>query len=99
MNLSKLLQDRVRRKSLLSKVVEPDSLIPFFKNGMYMGWSGFTGVGYPKVMPVKLAGNLSTCLFILQNMLKRTICKVNYGLTCLWVLLQAQKLKTGTNSL
>lgn len=25
---------------------------------MYMGWSGFTGVGYPKIMPVLLADHV-----------------------------------------
>jgi acetyl-CoA hydrolase len=35
-----------------------DQLIPFFKDGMYMGWSGFTGVGYPKIMPTVLADHV-----------------------------------------
>lgn len=52
------LQSRIRRPALLSKVRAPESLIPFFKNGQYLGWSGFTGVGYPKVMPNVLADHV-----------------------------------------
>jgi acetyl-CoA hydrolase len=42
----------------MSKVVKPEELIPLFKNGMNLGWSGFTPVGYPKVMPVVLADHV-----------------------------------------
>ena len=49
------LQSRIRRKSLHSKIAKPEELIPLFKDGMNLGWSGFTPVGYPKVMPVVLA--------------------------------------------
>eukprot|EP00033_Pygsuia_biforma_P000498 GCRY01000587.1.p1 GENE.GCRY01000587.1~~GCRY01000587.1.p1 ORF type:complete len:538 (+),score=116.77 GCRY01000587.1:98-1711(+) len=49
------LNDRIHKKDLLKKLCEPESLIPLFKNGMSLGWSGFTPVGYPKVMPVVLA--------------------------------------------
>ena len=49
------LESRIQRKSLLSKVTTPEELIPMFKSGMNLGWSGFTPVGYPKVMPVALA--------------------------------------------
>jgi acetyl-CoA hydrolase len=33
---------------LLKKLANPEDLIPLFPNGAYIGWSGFTGVGYPK---------------------------------------------------
>ena len=31
-----------------------EELIPLFKNGQYLGWSGFTGVGAPKAVPEAL---------------------------------------------
>ncbi|HSR37057.1 MAG TPA: hypothetical protein VLL73_07720, partial [Desulfurivibrionaceae bacterium] len=49
------LQDRVQCKSLLNKVMSPEQTIDFFKNGMNLGWSGFTPAGYPKVVPIALA--------------------------------------------
>ena len=49
------LEDRVRRKSLLSKVMKAEETVQFFKNGMNLGWSGFTPAGYPKVVPIALA--------------------------------------------
>jgi acyl-CoA hydrolase len=49
------LQDRVKCKSLMSKVMTAEQTIPFFKNGMNLGWSGFTPAGYPKVVPIALA--------------------------------------------
>src|SRR5690242_20575477 len=49
------LQDRVRRKSLLNKVMKPEETVQFFKHGMNLGWSGFTPAGYPKVVPIALA--------------------------------------------
>lgn len=45
---SAALKARVRRPSLLNKLAHPDDLIQHFPNGAYVGWSGFTGVGYPK---------------------------------------------------
>ncbi|CAG8540263.1 6928_t:CDS:2 [Funneliformis mosseae] len=59
--ISKLMTDglmaRIRRPSLFNKLTTVDDLIDsgFFKNGMRVGWSGFTGVGYPKVTPIALA--------------------------------------------
>lgn len=53
------LENRIRDKSLLSKVTTPDKLIPLFKETekrtLNLGWSGFTPVGYPKVMTAALA--------------------------------------------
>lgn len=45
---SAALKARVRRPSLLNKLAHPEDLIPLFPHGAYVGWSGFTGVGYPK---------------------------------------------------
>lgn len=49
------LQDRVRCKSLLDKVKTAEQCIEYFKNGMNLGWSGFTPAGYPKMVPIALA--------------------------------------------
>jgi acetyl-CoA hydrolase len=49
------LQDRVRHKSLLSKVMTAEETVQFFKPGMNLGWSGFTPAGYPKVVPIAVA--------------------------------------------
>jgi hypothetical protein len=48
MAASQLLRSRVRRPSYLSKLAKAEDLIDLFPNGAYIGWSGFTGVGYPK---------------------------------------------------
>ena len=37
---------------MLKKLCRPEDLLQHFPNGSYIGWSGFTGVGYPKsVLP------------------------------------------------
>jgi len=48
---SAALKARVARPSMLKKLAHPEDLIPLFPNGAYIGWSGFTGVGYPKYVP------------------------------------------------
>lgn len=48
MAASALLKSRIRRPSYLSKLAKAEDLIDLFPNGSYIGWSGFTGVGYPK---------------------------------------------------
>lgn len=45
---SAALKSRVRRPSLLKKLAHPEDLLSYFPHGAYVGWSGFTGVGYPK---------------------------------------------------
>lgn len=55
---SALLRSRVRRPSYLSKLAEPADLLHHFPNGAYIGWSGFTGVGYPKKIPTALADHV-----------------------------------------
>src|SRR5512138_2291874 len=49
------LAGRIRKKSLLSRVMSAEDTIQFFRDGMDLGWSGFTPVGYPKVVPMALA--------------------------------------------
>ena len=58
---SAALKARIRRPSLLKKLAHPEDLIPLFPNGAYIGWSGFTGVGYPKYVSIaRSAGQLSS---------------------------------------
>lgn len=55
---SAALRARVRRPSYLSKLATAEDLIPLFPHGSYIGWSGFTGVGYPKKIPTALADHV-----------------------------------------
>lgn len=55
---SAALKARVRRPSMLKKLVQPKDMLHHFPNGAYIGWSGFTGVGYPKKMPTYLADHV-----------------------------------------
>ena len=48
MAASALLKSRVRRPSYLQKLAKAEDLIDLFPHNTYVGWSGFTGVGYPK---------------------------------------------------
>ena len=45
---SAALKARIRRPSMLNKLCHPEQLLSHFPTGSYIGWSGFTGVGYPK---------------------------------------------------
>lgn len=45
---SAALKARIKRPSMLKKLCRPEDLMQHFPNGSYIGWSGFTGVGYPK---------------------------------------------------
>lgn len=58
MTVSQLLKQRVRYAPYLKKVRTPEELIPLFKNGQYIGWSGFTGVGSPKAVPHALVDHV-----------------------------------------
>lgn len=55
---SAALKARVKRPSMLKKLVQPKDLLHHFPNGAYLGWSGFTGVGYPKKIPTFLADHV-----------------------------------------
>ncbi|KIJ99184.1 hypothetical protein K443DRAFT_133169 [Laccaria amethystina LaAM-08-1] len=48
---SAALRERVRRPAYLNKLANSKDLAPLFK----IGWSGFTGVGYPKTVPTAMA--------------------------------------------
>ncbi|CAK7265419.1 acetyl-CoA hydrolase [Sporothrix epigloea] len=55
---SAALKSRIQRASMLAKVCQPQDLLHHFPNGTYIGWSGFTGVGYPKKIPTFLADHV-----------------------------------------
>ncbi|KAM7206385.1 hypothetical protein V8F20_002734 [Naviculisporaceae sp. PSN 640] len=55
---SAALKARVKRPSMLKKLCQPQDLLHHFPNGAYLGWSGFTGVGYPKKIPTFLADHV-----------------------------------------
>ncbi|KAF6742088.1 hypothetical protein DFP72DRAFT_979565 [Ephemerocybe angulata] len=55
---SAALQERVRRPAFLNKLARAEDLAPLFKNDDYIGWSGFTGVGYPKMTPTAIADHI-----------------------------------------
>lgn len=53
--MSAILKQRVRYAPYLKKLRTPEECVELFKHGQYLGWSGFTGVGAPKVVPEALA--------------------------------------------
>lgn len=53
--MSGALRQRCHYSPYLSKVCSAKDTIPLFKDGQYIGWSGFTPVGDPKVVPIALA--------------------------------------------
>jgi acetyl-CoA hydrolase len=58
MQISSNLKKRIKNLNLLSKVTNPTNVLSYFKeikSPIYRGWSGFTGVGYPKIIPIELA--------------------------------------------
>lgn len=50
-----MYMDRIRKKSLLGKVVSPEEAASHIKDGMTVGMSGFTRAGDAKVVPLALA--------------------------------------------
>jgi len=52
------LEERVRCKELLSLVKTPEECIQYFEDGLNVGMSGFTPVGYPKVVPIALCDHV-----------------------------------------
>ena len=60
MAASALLKSRIRRPSYLNKLAKAEDLIDLFPHNSYIGWSGFTGVGYPKFVPLEPHFTLST---------------------------------------
>ena len=56
--MSAILKQRVRYAPYLKKLRTAEECIPLFKNGQYLGWSGFTGVGAPKAIPAALVNHV-----------------------------------------
>ncbi|KAH3668620.1 hypothetical protein OGAPHI_002374 [Ogataea philodendri] len=57
--MSSILKQRVRYAPYLKKLRTPEECIPLFEHGQYLGWSGFTGVGAPKVVPQALVDHVA----------------------------------------
>ncbi|KAE9398209.1 acyl-CoA carboxylate CoA-transferase [Gymnopus androsaceus JB14] len=57
---SAALLERVQRPAYLKRLARPEDLVPLFKDDDYIGWSGFTGVGYPKTMPTAIADDIES---------------------------------------
>ncbi|EHA50601.1 Acetyl-CoA hydrolase [Pyricularia oryzae] len=55
---SAALKARIRSPPMLKKLCRPEDMLHHFPNGAYIGWSGFTGVGYPKKTPTFLADHV-----------------------------------------
>ncbi|ODQ82359.1 hypothetical protein BABINDRAFT_31617 [Babjeviella inositovora NRRL Y-12698] len=56
--MSSILKQRVRYAPYLKKLRTPEQCIELFEHGQYLGWSGFTGVGAPKVIPTALVDHV-----------------------------------------
>nr|WP_321445084.1 acetyl-CoA hydrolase/transferase C-terminal domain-containing protein [uncultured Cohaesibacter sp.] len=52
------LEERIRCPFLMNKVKKVEEVLPMFKDGMNLGWSGFTPAGYPKAIPIALADHV-----------------------------------------
>ena len=55
-----MYQDRIRRKSLLDRIMSPQEAAAFIKDGMTIGMSGFTRAGDAKAVPVAMAERAAT---------------------------------------
>ncbi|HDP79843.1 MAG TPA: acetyl-CoA hydrolase/transferase family protein [Spirochaetes bacterium] len=51
--------DRIRNKECAGKIMEPGQAAAMVKDGMTLGCSGFTPAGYPKCVPMALAGRVT----------------------------------------
>jgi len=52
------LESRIGCPLLRNRVKTVEEVLPLFKDGMNLGWSGFTPVGYPKAIPKALADHV-----------------------------------------
>jgi len=55
-----LINDRIRNKEIMKKVVSAEEAASLIKDGMVIGVSGFTPSGYPKAVPLALAQRVKT---------------------------------------
>ncbi|MEJ5919542.1 MULTISPECIES: acetyl-CoA hydrolase/transferase family protein [unclassified Corynebacterium] len=53
------MSDRIAHSGLRGKVMSADEAAGFIKDGDMIGFSGFTGAGYPKVLPGAIAKRLT----------------------------------------
>lgn len=53
-----ILDDRIACPHLRERIKTTREVLPYFKDGMTLGWSGFTPVGYPKAIPKALADHV-----------------------------------------
>ncbi|MEZ4485008.1 MAG: hypothetical protein R2864_10590 [Syntrophotaleaceae bacterium] len=53
-----ILENRIGCPVLRNRVKTVEEVLPLFKDGMNLGWSGFTPVGYPKALPKALADHV-----------------------------------------
>ncbi|KAL9116590.1 MAG: hypothetical protein Q9187_006887 [Circinaria calcarea] len=63
MTASAALKARVWRPSYLKKLAKTEEMIGLFPHGAYVGWSGFTSVGYPKKVPPAFADHMEKTTF------------------------------------
>src|ERR1019366_2099510 len=54
---------RVLNSSLAQKIMSADEAAALIKSGDQVGMSGFTGSGYPKVVPIELARHIANANF------------------------------------
>ena len=52
------LEERIRSPFLMNKIMKVEDTLDMFKDGMNLGWSGFTPAGYPKAIPIALADHV-----------------------------------------
>lgn len=50
-----MYEDRIKNPQLRAKIIDADTAASFVKEGMTLGFSGFTAVGYPKLIPQAIA--------------------------------------------
>jgi succinyl-CoA:acetate CoA-transferase len=55
-----MIENRIRRKSLLDKITTPEAAAALIKDGMIIGMSGFTRAGDAKAVPIAMAEKART---------------------------------------
>ena len=50
-----MYEDRILNPQLREKIIGADAAAAYVKSGMTLGFSGFTAVGYPKLIPGAIA--------------------------------------------
>jgi len=100
MAASAALKSRVRRPNYLNKLTRAEDLIDLFPHNAYVGWSGFTGVGYPKSVSLEVSvlnpSNTTTgkSLQLSPTMSRKMAYKASSSTTFSWVPRPEQKRRT-----